>query len=45
MYSIIHKERSFFASWNVEDGLYLLNELKTIFLGVAAEDSYSDYIF
>ena len=45
MNSIIQKERSFFASWNVEDGLSLLNELKTIFLGVAVEDSYSDYIF
>ena len=45
MDSIIHKEISFFASWNVEDGLSLLNEFKTIFLGVAAEDSYSDYIF
>ena len=45
MDSIIHKESLFFASWNVEDGLSLLNELKSIFLGVAAEDSYSDYIF
>ena len=36
MNSIIKKERSFFASWNVEDGLSLLNELKTIFLVVAA---------
>ena len=43
--SIIHKERSFFALWNVEDGLSLLNELKIIFPGVAAEDSYSGYIF
>ena len=45
MDSINYKERAYFASWDVEDGLSLPNELKTIFLGVSVEDSFTGYIF
>ena len=45
MDSINYKQRAYFASWDVEDGLSLPNELKTIFLGVSVEDSFTGYIF
>ena len=44
MDSIIYKGRQYFSSWHVEDGLTLPNDLKSVFLTVIPEDSYSGFI-